>query len=237
MNKPTGAYKSGPIGLLLFLSMLLAIPKYLVAQETKVVSDLQLWTGAAIEKSWGKSWSLSLQEEIRFKQDISEINNFFTEVGLRYRISKNFGLEGGYRYTRDRKSDGGYETLTRYNLDLRYKGRLDFITIYYRLRYQKEVEGFNLVDQAADFEKYVRHRIRIRYNDLQKIKPYVSAELFQQFRPDYYAELEYIRVVGGLVYEPGKIGSFDFGFGFNREFADIEPAMIYQFKVRYKYQF
>ncbi len=236
MNSPQVTYKRGPIRLL-YIIPLLAVFMQLSAQDTKVVQDLQLWTGAGIEKTWRKTWTLSLEEEIRFKQDISEINNFFTEAGLQYRINKNFALEGGYRYTRDRKSDGSYETLTRYNLDLRYKGRLDFITIYYRLRYQKEVEGFNLLDQAADFEKYVRHRIRIRYNDLQKIKPYVSAELFQLFRPDYNAELEYIRVVGGLVYEPGKIGSFDFGFGFNREFADLEPAMIYQFKVRYKYQF
>jgi len=236
MNSLQVTYKRAPIRFL-YIIPLLAVFMQLSAQDTKVVQDLQLWTGAGIEKTWRKTWTLSLQEEIRFKQDISEINNFFTEAGLQYRINKNFGLEGGYRYTRDRKSDGSYETLTRYNLDLRYKGRLDFITIYYRLRYQKEVEGFNLLDQAADFEKYVRHRIRIRYNDLQKIKPYVSAELFQLFRPDYNAELEYIRVVGGLVYEPGKIGSFDFGFGFNREFADLEPAMIYQFKVRYKYQF
>ncbi|MCK5693207.1 MAG: hypothetical protein KAI08_10165, partial [Bacteroidales bacterium] len=124
-----------------------------------------------------------------------------------------------------------------YNLDLRYKGRLDFLTIYYRLRYQKEVEDFNLFDQTADYEKYVRNRIRIRYNDFQKIKPYVSAELFQLFRPDYYAELEYIRVVGGIKYEPGKLGSFDLGFGFNREFTELEPAMIYQFKARYTYEF
>lgn len=236
MNSSQVTYNRGPIRFL-FIIPLLTVFLQLSAQDTKVVQDLQLWTGAGIEKTWKKTWTLSLQEEIRFKQDISEINNFFTEAGLQYRINKNFALEGGYRVTRDRKSDGNYETLTRYNLDLRYKGRLDFITIYYRLRYQKEVEGFNLLDQAADFEKYVRHRIRIRYNDLQKIKPYVSAELFQLFRPDYNAELKYIRVVGGLVYEPGKIGSFDFGFGFNREFTDLEPAMIYQFKVRYKYKF
>ncbi len=234
MNNPQVTYKRGSIRFLCII-LLLAAYMQMSAQETKVVQDLQLWTGAAIEKTWGKTWTLSLQEEIRFKKNISEINNYFTDLGLRYRISKNFALEGGYRYTRDKKSDGSYETLTRYNLDLRYKGRLDFITIYYRLRYQKEVEGFNLLDQTADYEKYVRNRIRIRYNDLQKIKPYVSAELFQLFRPDYNAELKYIRVVGGLVYEPGKIGSFDIGFGFNREFADLEPAMIYQFKVRYTY--
>ncbi|MCK4879562.1 MAG: DUF2490 domain-containing protein, partial [Bacteroidales bacterium] len=173
--------------------LLLFLTNQLAAQETKVVRDLHLWTGAAVEKTFGKDWTLSLGEEIRFKHNISEINNYFTEAGVRYRINRNFALEGGYRFTRDRKKDNSYENLTRYNLDLRYRGRLDFITIYYRLRYQKEVEGFNLFDQAIDYEKYVRNRIRIRYNDFQKIKPYVSAEIFQLFSPCQFPAFDYIR--------------------------------------------
>jgi len=207
------------------------------AQEMKVVRDLQLWTGAEVEKSFGKDWTISLGEEIRFKQNISEINNYFTEAGLRYGISKNFALEGGYRYTRDRKSDNSYETRTRYNLDLRYKGRLDFITIYYRLRYQKEVEGFNLFGQESGYEKYVRNRIRIMYSDFKRISPYVSAEIFQLFRFSRMAEFQYIRVLGGIKYEPGKMGTFGFAYGFNREFTQVEPATIYQFKINYTYEF
>jgi len=224
-------------GRIAILLLLMIQAPSLYAQETKVVSDLRLWTGVQIEKSFAKSWSLSLQEEFRFKHDISELSNFFTDVGLRYRINKNFALEGGYRITRDKKSDGSFETLTRYNLDLRYRGRLDFISIYYRLRYQKEVEDFNLFDQGAEYEKYVRNRIRIRYNDFKKFKPYVSAELFQLVRMNYYPELHYIRVLGGVRYEPGNFGSFDLGYGFNREFEDYEPAMIYMFKLRYSYSF
>lgn len=215
----------------------LYISPNMLAQDSKVVRDLRLWTGVQIEKSFAKDWTLSLKEEIRFKQDISELNNYFTDAGLRYRINKNFALEAGYRYTRDKKSDGSYETLTRYNLDLRYRGRLDFITIDYRLRYQKEVEGFNLFDQLADYEKYVRNRIRIRYTDFKAIEPFVSAELFQLFRPNYYPELHYIRVLGGLRYDARKLGSIDLAFGFNREFATIEPSMIYVIKAIYTYQF
>ncbi|MEA3463343.1 MAG: DUF2490 domain-containing protein, partial [Bacteroidota bacterium] len=109
---------------LLLLALLLLAAGQLTAQETKVVRDLHLWTGAALNKSLGKDWTLSLKEEIRFKHNISEINNYFTDAGVRYRINKNFALEGGYRYTRDKESDGTYENLSRYNLDLRYRGRL-----------------------------------------------------------------------------------------------------------------
>ena len=216
--------------------MVLSGPQFLLAQETKVVRDLQLWTGAAIEKSW-KDWSFTLTEEIRFKKNISEINNFFTEAELRYRINKNFALEGGYRFTRDRNRDGSYDNLTRYNLDLRFRASLDQFSIHYRLRYQKEVEGFNLFDSTSDYEKYVRNRIRLRYNKYFRIKPYVSAELFQLFTPDNYSKLHYIRVLGGIRYDAGKVGLFNFAFGFNREFEKIEPAMIYQFKLNYTYQF
>lgn len=217
--------------------MLLLLAKQLAAQELKVVRDLQLWTGAAIEKKAGKDWTFFLEEQIRFKHNISEINNFFTEAGAGYRINKNFALEGAYRYTRDRKSDNSYENLSRYKLDLRYTGRLDFITVSYRLRYQKEVEGFRLFDQKIPYEKYLRNRLRISYTGFNKIEPFLSGELFQLFRPEYYAEFEYVRLQGGITYDTRKLGSLQFAYGFNREINELEPAMTYLLKVKYTYQF
>lgn len=221
----------------LLFTMLLVVFRQLSAQETKVVRDLQLWTGAAVEKSLGKAWTLSLKEEIRFKKDISELNNYFTDAGLRYNLNRNFALELGYRYTRDKNSDNSYDNLTRYNLDLRYKGRLDFITITYRLRYQKEVEGFNLIEQDTNYEKYVRNRMKISYTDFKKITPYVSFELFHLFEYAKPADFEYIRVQGGVKYEPGKLGSFTLAYGFNRELTSEEPALISMFRINYAYEF
>jgi len=228
---------SGPV-LRLMTALILFLPaKQVAAQDVKVVRDLQLWTGAAIEKKVGKDWTFFLEEQIRFKHNISEINNFFTEAGAGYRINKNFALEAAYRYTRDRKSDSSYESLSRYNLDLRYTGRLDFISLSYRLRYQKEVEGFRLIDQKIPYEKYLRNRLRINYTGFKKIEPFLSGELFQLFRPDYYAEFENVRVLGGITYEMKKLGSLQFAYGFNREINELEPAMNYLLKVKYSYQF
>ncbi len=206
------------------------------AQEKKVVKDLHLWTGVKIEKTFAKDWTISLEEEIRLKHNISGINNYFTEVGLRYRINKNFALGGDFRYTRDKKRDNTYESLSRYNFDLRYKGKLDFLTIYYRLRYQKEVEGMKLFDLNAPYVKHFRNRITIRLNSLKQIEPYVSAEIFQVFTPYLSPQFEYYRVVGGIRYEPGSFGEFKVAWGFNRELVSPEPAMIYMFKINYTYE-
>jgi len=222
---------------LLMLLIFLLPGKSIDAQDTTVVQDLHLWSGVKIEKTFAKDWTIFLAEEIRFKHDITEINNHFTETGLRYRINKNFALEGQYRLTFDKNKGASYDLLSRYALDLRYKGRLDFITIFYRLRYQKEVEGWNLLDPNVLYEKYVRNRLRIRYEDLGRFKPYVSAEIFQLFEPYQAARYEYIRLLAGVKYNMPRAGSFNLAYGLNLELAKTQPVKIYTIKINYTYSF
>lgn len=220
---------------LIGILLLLCIP--LVAQESKVVSDLGLWTGVSLEKSLKKDWTFSLKQEFRFKEDISTFNNLFTQAGVRYRLNRNFALEGKYRLTWDKKNDGSMELSSRYSFDLRFKGRLDYISIYYRLRYQKEVKGMDLISLDEPYEKYLRNRIQIRYTDLKKIEPYLSAEIFKLFEPYQYPSFHYMRFLVGVRYKPGKIGLFNFAYGINRELDSDLPATYYIIKLNYTYAF
>ena len=224
------------MGRIVLLLLLLNMALPLLAQETKVVSDLHLWTGVQLEKTFAKDWTVSLAEELRFKHDISEINNYFTELGIRYTINKNFALQGNYRFTRDRKQDQSYENLSRYNFDLRYKGKLNFLSIKYRLRYQKEVEGFRMADQNIPYEKYLRHRITFTLSQLKYVDPYISGELFQLFRPTRYPRFEYVRFLVGVKYEMDKAGEIKAAFGFSRELDSNQPAMIYMIQLNYTYK-
>lgn len=219
-----------------FLLLLLNAALSLLAQETKVVSDLHLWTGVQLEKTFAKDWTVSLGEEFRFKHDISEINNYFTELGIRYRINKNFALQGNYRFTRDRKQDQSYENLSRYNFDLRYKGKLDFLTIKYRLRYQKEMEGFRMAEHNIPYETYMRHRIAFIINKMEFVEPYVSGEIFKLFMPTSYPRFEYMRLLLGLKYDMDKAGEIKAAFGFNRELVSTQPATIYMMRLNYTYK-
>ena len=135
-----------PIKIFLTLWLLGWISTPLEAQDTLVVSDLGLWTGVEVEKEVKDDWTFSVKQELRLKTNMSEINHYFTQAGIRYKINRNFSLEAKYRFTRNKKKDLTYENRSRYNLDLRYRGRLDFLTFDYRLRYQKEVESMRLFD-------------------------------------------------------------------------------------------
>jgi hypothetical protein len=220
---------------LVLILLVLFLP--LTAQESKVVSDLGLWTGVSLEKSLKKDWTFSLKQEVRFKEDISTLNNVFTQAGVRYRLNRNFALEGKYRITWDKDKDGSMELMSRYSFDLRFKGRLDYISIYYRLRYQKEVKGMDLISLDEPYEKYLRNRLQIRYTDLKKIEPYLSAEIFQLFEPYQIPKFHYTRFLIGVRYHPGKIGSFNFAYGINRELNSTLPATYYIFKLNYTYAF
>jgi hypothetical protein len=219
--------------IVLFLSAITPV----ASQESKAIKDLQLWSGIKVEKTFAKDWTISLEQELRLRHNVSEISNYFTELGLRYKINRNFALEGDLRFTRDKKRDNSYVNYMRYNFDLRYKGRLDFLTIYYRMRYQKEAEGMEVFEINAPYVKQFRNRIKLGVTSLKQIEPYVSAEIFQIFTPLYSSQFEYYRIVAGIRYEPGKIGEFDFGWGFNREISSPEPAMIFMFKINYTYKF
>lgn len=207
------------------------------AQETVVVKDLQLWTGVKIEKTFLKDWTLSLEEEIRFKTNVSEINNFFTELGLRYRINKNFALGTAFRYTSDKNSLNQYDPLARYHFDLRYRGKLDFLSIQYRFRYQREVEGMNFFDPNTLNEKLFRNRFRVKLNSLEIMEPYISAEILQEISPYVIPRLAYWRFVVGADLDAGDFGEFRVAWGFNRELGKDLPAMIYMFRVNYTYKF
>lgn len=215
--------------------LILSFP--LAGQESKVIKDLGLWTGASIEKTVKKDWTFSLKQEMRLKENVSALNKVFTQVGVRYRINRNFALEGKYRITWDKKDEGSMETLSRYSFDLRYRGKLDYISIYYRLRYQKEVEGMELFDLKQPYEKYLRNRISVRYTDFEKFKPYVSAELFQLFELYQYPSFHYMRFLAGVRYEPAERSTFNLAYGLNHELNSELPGNYFIFKLNYTYSF
>ncbi len=200
------------------------------------MSDLGLWTGVEVEKEVKRDWTFSLKQELRLKTNMSEINNTFTQAGIRYRINRNFSLEAKYRFTRDKKKDQRYENLSRYSLDLRYRGRLDFLTFDYRLRYQKEVEGMNLFQMDLPYEKYVRNRLSVRYTDFKNVEPFISGELFQLFEQYAHPRFHYMRLEAGARIETGDLGEFKLAWGFNREFEEVNPAMFYMVRINYTFE-
>ena len=78
------------VGLLVFLSS-----TQLSAQESK---DLEGWSAVQIDVKATESLSFSISEHLRYKDDISTLSTYFTQLETSYEIFKDFELGGGVRF-------------------------------------------------------------------------------------------------------------------------------------------
>jgi hypothetical protein len=207
------------------------------AQETKVVQDLQLWTGVEVEKSIFSSLTISLKEELRLEKDISQTDNLLTQAGAEYEINKNFSVGGKYRYIRNRSSKGHYDNRSRLMIDLKYKAEIKDFSFQYRLRQQREVKSMKIFNGEEASEKHIRHRITLKYNNLKKIRPSISAELFQLYELHESFYSDNVRVLGGMRYKIQDYGQIKLQYGIEREINTLVPATFFMLKMNYTYKF
>ena len=146
------------------------------AQDTIVVRDIETWTGISVEKKlFDKKITVSVDQEIRNNDNSSNLNVYFTEVGVEYEFLKNFIAGFGYRFIKDKNKENIYKNKQRYNFDLNYNTKFQRFKLYSRLRYQRKNE-FNSTDEA---ESKFRILLKGKYNIKDwKLDPYVSSEIF-----------------------------------------------------------
>jgi hypothetical protein len=208
-----------------------------LGQETKVVRDLKVWTGAGIEKTIGKDWKFSLEEEFRFQKNATQVGEYFTDLKVEYRVDRNISLETGYRYARNRKKNDNFENRSRYNVDLNYEGNTYYLSLRARVRYQKEIEGLQLLSPTIPYEKYFRTRLEVRYNRLGRMEPYLSGEIFQLYEMFEYPKYDKFRLTGGVRLDTGRTGDINMGYGIIRELNSTMPYTYYLLKINYTYTF
>ena len=80
--------------------------------QTEDSKNLNLWSSVEIEYKLNKKWSFELSEQLRLKENISLVDEYFTELQTEYSVNKNFSLAGGLRFIRQNDTEGniqGYE--------------------------------------------------------------------------------------------------------------------------------
>lgn len=212
--------------------------KPLLAQEYKVTSDIGLWTEISITKSFLKDFSVNVSQQFRLNEDFSEPDDWISEIGLGYKINKNFALEANGRYTKNYKYSEPTQNDYRYNFDLRYDGKLssDF-KLYYRLRYQKEFYGNSVGNQFLHYyETAFRHRIKLGWIKNKPHTIYSSVEIFRltkKTREPFYSKYR-LWLGDDFKLNPGKL---DAALGIEHQLNDENPYTYYLLKLKYSFSF
>ena len=117
------------------------------------VDDNEFWTSITLEKNLPLSLKLELEQELRFKDQLSTFKQTFSEISVSYKVFKGLRINVPYRYiifedkTKQRLSLGGS-----------YKFSLKPISFKTRNKFQRTYED------EEDPDDLIRNKISIHVN-------------------------------------------------------------------------
>lgn len=183
----------------------------IVYDETEE-SDVGLRLSAEISNRFNRFWSVSLEEEVRFRDDISTFDRLYSTVAVTYRINPYFHTSLAYQH-RLIQQKGKASTNYQGYLDFRHRGILSVSFSYpvgqFEFSLRQRLNGTLRTDSVNPLEKsnpqiISRTRMQAEYSFWSiPLKPYVSVEMFNPLNnPAYISDvwLETMRYTGGFTY-------------------------------------
>lgn len=214
--------------------VLLLFVQTMQGQQLKKVLDSGAWFGVKVDYKFAKNYTASFLQDVRLFNAFTTLSKTNTQLGLTYKIDKNFSIGGDVRYIIDRKNGNIYTQDLRYNIDLQVKVKLNKkIRLQYRTRVQQKHENlfpYNLNRKQETIANW-RNRIKLTYK-LKDNKIYTKAELFREFvvyRQPYFNKLRLM--VGDQI--DTKIGELDVSLGYERELNIRYPLRFLFVKLYY----
>jgi len=217
-----------------FLSLLIFLPLFSFSQP---VNDAGLWTTINIEKKLKNNLSVFLREEFRLKENFSQINLFYTDIGAGYRPANFLKVAVAYRFVEKHLITGFYSTRHRLMLDIILKKKFGDFDWAYRHRLQTEVRNVNSSENGRSPEWYSRSKFIVKYDLQKKYTPYASCELRYQIDDPRSIESDQTwqsaRYALGFDYELDKKNTLGFYCLIQREWNVSLPENQYIIGLEY----
>ncbi len=217
---------------------------YSQTTENAVSKDFEGWVSAEFDYKINKKWNLVLEEQIRFKNNASEIDRYFTQLEGAYEFAKKWTVGLGFRYIRINDNEGatqGYEDYTRIQLDLSNSfkiKKLKRFSFKNRLRYQRRNQLG--VGDAPDIYPSSDFRLKstIGYNIKNwKLDPKISGELFYHTETGAFNGFTKYRLAIGTDYKIKKRHRIALQYMIERETKVWDADLFNIVRLRYTYQF
>ncbi|UCH15304.1 MAG: DUF2490 domain-containing protein [Bacteroidales bacterium] len=143
--------------------------------------DVQLWSGVRLEADVFKKVSVRIEEEIRLTENISRVEDYFTDLGILYDFWGDFTFRAYYRFTRRNEIDNRISNIHRYCIDLKYEKSIYRWAVALRTRYQSRYKNINSDELGKRPDNYNRSKLSLAYDIYRSpLKPRIWFEVFYQ---------------------------------------------------------
>lgn len=199
------------------------------------LNDWESWNSIGLKYKLNKKWSFELEEHLRLKENISEIDKYFTQLGANYKINKHFQVGAAARYISENDNSGkvqGYENYFRYHLEAIYDHKINDFSFEYRFRYQNKNELG--VDDYAN--QHLRLKAAVTYNIKHwKLDPEISGEIFDHIEKGEVDGFDRYRLTIGSNYNMKEYGSIKFYYRYKKQLNESYPEAKNIIGLKYTY--
>lgn len=219
-----------------FTSLILIVfSTFISFAQEEDLNDWESWNAVGLKYKLNKKWSFELEENLRLKENISEIDKYFTQLGANYKINKHFKVGAAARYISENDNTGkvqGYENYFRYHLEVLYDHKINDFSFEYRLRYQNKNELG--VDDYAN--QHLRLKAAVTYNIPHwKLDPEISAEIFNHIENGDDDGFDRYRLTIGSTYDMKDYGKIKFYYRYKKQLNEEFPETKNIIGLKYTY--
>lgn len=222
---------------IILLSCLFLIVSFKAKSQQLVYPDAGSWNTFNIEYKFTKKISGLFTEEMRFKENFSRLNLFYTNLGIEYKFSDFFKAALVYRFIEKYQDDNSFSFRNRLMLDLAFKDKFKKIGISYRSRIQAEERDIYSSYDGAVPEWYSRNKFTFKYDTDKRYTPYVAIELRYQIRNPREWQIDKKwhrnRYSAGIDYMLNKKSTVGIYYLIQREYNVLLPQNLYIFGLEY----
>lgn len=167
------------------LFSLIFLSCFIIKSEVKAQTaypDAGSWNTLNVEYKINKKITGLFTEELRFKENFTRLNLFYTNLGFEYKVTDYFKAALVYRFIEKYQDDNSFSFRHRIMLDLTFKRKVGKIGFSYRQRIQAEERDIYSSYDGAVPEWYSRNKFSLKYDTDKRYTPYLAVELRYQIR-------------------------------------------------------
>lgn len=204
---------------------------------SQALNDAGLWATINVEKKVSKRLEFFVTEEYRRKENFTQPNLFYTDIGFSLRPAGFFKFSFSYRSIQKYMEDETYSFRHRLMLDLLLKKKIGKVTASFRERVQAEVRNVYSSENGKEPEWYSRNKVELKYDLDRPITPYVSVEWRYQLKNPRDMESDKTwhraRYAAGVDYKMNDRHSFSVYYLLQRGFNSTAPQNLYILGLAY----
>lgn len=194
------------------------------------------WYSAGLDYKISKKLSFGSNIEARMNYNNGvNLEQYFPEVKLSYKIKKYIALSGSYRFSQTKEDNGYFYSRNKFYANISINKDIKRFTVKNRLRYQYQKKQYinNEYDKIPD--KYLRNKFEVSYNIKKNpIDPFLSFEVYYPLNSFEINTINEYRITGGIDFPLNKKNDMSIGLMYNQERFSA-PKASYNLLVSYEF--